>query len=138
MSTIGLISFSIAIGINSIFLYNRKKRWNTSYLRWLTGIILFIIALIAIYFKIIVDSDVSIFIGSFSAVLIYNTFDAILKTVSMRLHERDFYLWLRGSDEINDSLHGKNPHIKLSDKVFSFFLLILIFTAPFLGYFFKL
>ena len=44
------------------------------------------------------------------------------------MHQRDFYLWIRYSNEIDYTRDGmgKNRHIKTSDIVFSISLLVLI------------
>jgi len=56
------------------------------------------------------------------------------KRESLKVHKRDFYLFLRGSKEIDNApFFPENPHIRLSDKVFSFTLLILILGLTFFG-----
>jgi hypothetical protein len=58
--------------------------------------------------------------------IIYWVFDRIFKRISERIHQRDFILYLKNSDEINSGWGAKNPHVKASDILFSIALLIII------------
>ncbi|WP_157814114.1 hypothetical protein [Olleya sp. Bg11-27] len=49
------------------------------------------------------------------------------------MHKRDFILFLRNSDEINNGFGAENPHVKNSDKLFSFGLLIIIVGTLLIG-----
>ncbi len=65
--------------------------------------------------------------------IVYWTFDRIFRKASFSLHQRDFILYMRHSDEINSQLFGENPHVKASDKLFSFGLLIIIVGTLLIG-----
>jgi hypothetical protein len=65
--------------------------------------------------------------------IIYWTFDRVFKRMSENLHKRDFILFLRGSGEINERFGAKNQHVKISDKLFSFGLLIIIIGSLLIG-----
>lgn len=69
----------------------------------------------------------------FCVPIVYWTFDRIFKRISENIHGRDFVLFLRNSNEINNGLGAKNPHVKGSDKLFSFGLLIIIIVTLFIG-----
>lgn len=69
----------------------------------------------------------------FCVPIVYWIFDRLFKKISENIHKRDFILFLRYSDEINDGLGAKNPHVKDSDKLFSFGLLIIIVVTLFIG-----
>lgn len=67
------------------------------------------------------------FAYAFLVTSIYLVLDFWVKKWSLKIHNRDIYLWLKGSDE--DNLDG----VKLSDKLFSFILLLLIMSLIVLG-----
>ena len=69
----------------------------------------------------------------FCVPIIYWVFDRIFKRISENIHKRDFILFLRNSDEINNGFGSKNPHVKNSDKLFSFGLLIIIIGTLLIG-----
>ena len=69
----------------------------------------------------------------FCVPIVYWIFDRLFKKISENIHKRDFILFLSYSDEINDGFGAKNPHVKDSDKLFSFGLLIIIVATLFLG-----
>ena len=65
--------------------------------------------------------------------IIYNALDRLFKRISEAKYTRDFYLWLRGSFEIDDSFFGTNPHVNGLDKLFSLTLLCIIIILPLIG-----
>ncbi|TVZ15596.1 hypothetical protein JM81_1842 [Maribacter sp. MAR_2009_72] len=69
----------------------------------------------------------------FCVPIIYWIFDRLFKRISENIHNRDFILFMRYSDEINDGFGAKNPHVKESDKLFSFGLLIIVVVALLIG-----
>jgi len=69
----------------------------------------------------------------FCVPIIYWIFDRIFKRISEKMHQRDFILFLRYSDEINDGFGAENKHEEYSDKLFSFGLLIIIIGTLFIG-----
>ncbi len=60
----------------------------------------------------------------FLSVGLYVITDKILLKLNLKYQQRDFYLWLRGSNEINAL--APNSHISWMDKVSSFIALITI------------
>ena len=121
-ATVGL---AVSIGINFSLLYTRKSKWNTDIFRWLSTGILFLSGLIVFYTERSIDKDFGFLSWCVITPLIYNVVDRVLKLLSLRILKRDFFLWLRYSNEIDDSPGGKNPHIHWLDKVLSIALLAL-------------
>lgn len=111
-------------------LFNRKKSWNSFQFRWIISLTILMVAIVYISFVNVEKLNVYAFLWCLSTILIYTICDHICKIISNRIHGRDFYLWLRGSDEINDSFGAKNEHVLISDKILSFLLLILAFVLP--------
>ena len=70
----------------------------------------------------------------FCVPLIYWVFDRIFKCISQKIHNRDFILYLRYSDEINDKLGAKNTHVTESDILFSFGLLLIPILLFLIGF----
>jgi hypothetical protein len=100
---------------------------------WLICIGLMTIGLFGIlYLKAEFRNDRIMYFG-FCVPIIYWSFDRMFKRLSENIHKRDFILFLRYSDEINDRFGAKNSKVKISDKLFSFGLLIIIVGTIFIG-----
>ncbi|SNR34722.1 hypothetical protein [Lutibacter flavus] len=128
-----IIGIGIALGVSFFILYTRKKKWMNPKITWLICIGLFSIGLYGLNItKPEFKNDRIMFLG-FLAPIIYWVFDRVFKKISFMIHNRDFILYLRYSDEINDSFGAKNPQVKMSDKLFSFGLLIIIVAILFIG-----
>lgn len=124
------IFICISIGVPIFLLYTRKKSWCSDKLRWAITTTLFLIGI----FGYLIEKERFSHNGCYFlfSPFIYNLFDRILKTISIKKYNRDFYLFLRNSDEIDDTMFTSNPHINWFDKLVSFLLLILILGLPFL------
>jgi len=61
--------------------------------------------------------------------LVYYTLDRLFRQISIKMHNRDYILWVNGSSEIDDSLFGENPHVKTSDKLFSIGLITIVISS---------
>lgn len=122
---------AISLAVSFILLYSRKKKWNKNRLRWgVTGVLFLIgITSVLIDYGRLPDHG---FYFLFSP-LVYNCFDRWFKHISERKHGRDFYLYLRHSEEIDDGISASNPHLKSSDKIFSLLLLAIIIGLMVLG-----
>ncbi|HEY6505948.1 MAG TPA: hypothetical protein VIZ28_18365 [Chitinophagaceae bacterium] len=115
-------------------MYNRKKSWATAKLRWTVCGILFLSGLLCILSeKAKADKNFYLFAWCLLTPAIYNTLDRLFKFISEKKYNRDFYLWLRYSGEIDYTLFGKNPHVNWLDKFFSLILLFSIALLPLLG-----
>ena len=128
-----IIGIGIALGVSFFVLYTRKKKWQNPNVVWLICFGLLTIGLFGILnSKAEFNNDRVMYFG-FCVPIIYWTFDRIFKRISENLHERDFILFLRNSDEINSGFGAENPHVKASDKLISFGLLIIIIATLFIG-----
>ncbi|CAM4289336.1 hypothetical protein [Zobellia nedashkovskayae] len=129
-STIGIIA---AIGISFFILYKRKKEWLNPKTVWLICAGLLIFGLYGLLFlKPELRQDRAMFFG-FCVPIVYWIFDRIFKRISENRHQRDFILFLRYSDEINDGFRAENPHVEDSDKFFSIALLVIVVTTLVIG-----
>ena len=127
-----IVGIGIALGVSFFILYTRKTKWMTEKIVWLICSGLLVIGLFGfLYFKSEFRNDQIMYFG-FCVPIVYWIFDRIFKKISERLHERDFILFLRYSDEINDQLGAKNTHVKNSNRSFSFGLLIIIVGTLFI------
>ncbi len=128
-----IIGIGIALGVSFFILYTRKKRWMTEKIVWLICIGLLALGIFGfLYSKSEFRGDKVMYFG-FCVPIVYWIFDRLFKKISENIHKRDFILFLRYSDEINDGLGAKNPHVKDSDKLFSFGLLIIIIGTLLIG-----
>jgi len=116
----------IALGLSFFLLYKRKKEWNTDHLRWTITGLPFIVGLIGIFLiNLKADKELKVLLLGMMVPLVYNSFDRLFKKLSEKYQGRDFYLYLRNSDEITERPLS-NPHVKGMDIAFSFGLLIII------------
>ncbi len=128
------IIFISPLLINFILLYARKKKWARSKFKWLVVVTLF-----AIGFFMFQNPDYLEFktprIASWSIMtpLIFSILDFLIMRLSYSIHNRDLYLWLRGSTEIDDSRFSGGKHVRGSDRIFSLILLFSVIFLPFAG-----
>lgn len=128
------IIFISPLLINFILLYARKKKWARSKSKWLVVVTLF-----AIGFFMFQNPDYLEFrtprIASWSIMtpLIFSILDFLIMRLSYSIHNRDLYLWLRGSTEIDDSRFSGGKHVRGSDRIFSLILLFSVIFLPFAG-----
>ncbi len=127
-----IIVFLVPIFINFILLYLRKRRWVRNKYKWC---FLLILAIISFYIFVTNYSNSSttekMLEWTWMTPIIFSLVDLILMKLSFLIHDRDFYLWLRGSSEIDDTKLG-GSHIKNTDRFFSMFLLIFLIASPFI------
>lgn len=123
------IGIFLGLGLSSIIMYGRKNI--SIFIRAfvaLSGLI------VGVYGLLVIDqnkkSDLIIYWGLFSTGL-YFIFDRILFILNHKLQQRDFILWLKGSNEIN--FYGRNPHVIWLDKVSSILSLVFIVFLMGLG-----
>lgn len=128
-----LIGIGIALGVSFFVLYTRKKKWMPEKIAWLICVGLSTIGIFGfLYFRPEFREDRVMYFG-FCVPLVYWIFDRVFKKISENIHQRDFILFLRYSEEISDRLGAKNSHVKNSDKLFSFGLLIIIVATLIIG-----
>ncbi len=128
-----IIGFIVSFGISLFIVYTRKEKWILMKIKVIFLIALALIGIIGFFSS---NDNASRFVY-YSMIVppISFSFDRFFKLMSLRLYNRDFYLYLRGSKEIDDSFSGlgKNKHILWSDIIFSFGLLIIILILTVLG-----
>jgi hypothetical protein len=127
------IGIGIAFGVSFFFLYTRGKKWNNPNLRWLICGGLFISGLYGLVFMSETHNANRMLYWGQCIPILYYGMDRLFRYFSFKIYDRDFVLWLRGSDEIDDSFGGKNPHVKVLDIVFSLGLLIFIVLTTLIG-----
>lgn len=128
-----IIGIGIALGISFLILYTRKAKWMKPKIVWMICVGLLTIGLFGIlYYKSEYRNDRIMYFGC-CVPIIYWTFDRIFKRISENLYNRDFILYMRNSDEINNGFGAENSHVKNSDKLFSFGLLIIIVGTLLIG-----
>lgn len=128
-----LIGIGTAVGLCLFLLYSRKKKWANPRRRWFICSGLFAIGGIGFFSNPSISKSEFMLYWGVCAPLVYYATDRLFRYLSIQAYGRDFILWLRYSDEIDDSIGGRNPHIKMYDKVFSLSLLILIVTLTAVG-----
>lgn len=114
--------------INFLLLYGRKNRWVLSKYKWYAVLGLFILC-VCLWLFAPLDGSVNTYLAIWGSgtPAIFSFADYVFKAWSKSIHNRDLLLWLRFSDDLSS-----NKRFKASDKIFSFFLLILIMVLPFL------
>ena len=128
-----IIGIGIALGVSFFILYSRKKKWMTEKIVWLICIGLLAFGILGLLNSKSEFKDDKVMYFGFCVPIVYWIFDRLFKKISENIHKRDFILFLRYSDEINDRIGSKNPHLKVSDKLFSFGLFIIILVTLFIG-----
>lgn len=126
-----MTGIGISYGVNFTLLYTRKQQWNSDQFRWIVTGLLFIVGLLGLLGESD-NKDFQIFSWCLLTPIIYNGSDRLFKKISESKNNRDFYLWLRGSFEIDDSMNGRNPHVGTLDIVISMVLLFEIGFLPLL------
>ncbi|MBC8753811.1 hypothetical protein H2O64_03965 [Kordia sp. YSTF-M3] len=128
-----IIGIFFALGISFFILYSRKAKWIKPKIVWLFCSGFLAIGLFGFLFsKLELRNDRLMYFG-FCVPIIYWTFDRLFKRLSEKIHDRDFILFLRNSNEIDYGFSAENPHVKTSDKLFSLVLLIIIIGTLFIG-----
>jgi hypothetical protein len=128
-----IIGIIISLGISLFILYSRKEKWISMKIKVIFLIAMMVTSIIGFFSSN--DNAIRFFFYSMIIPPISFFLDRIFKLMSLRLYNRDFYLYLRGSKEINDSFSGlgMNKHIRWSDILFSFSILSTILILIVLG-----
>ncbi len=125
--TIIIIGLIFSLGLSISLLYLRMKKWLKNTVKWLITITLAIIGLIG--FLVTRSADYRFLFYSMMIPSVYLLIDNLFKKISVRFQGRDFYLYLRNSDDIDE--HDED--ISALDIVFSFTILGLIMGLCVLG-----
>ena len=121
--------------INYILLFNRKKKWVKNKYKWYLLIVLAITGVFLFYYNGSFMNE-TLIIWAFFTPLVFSLIDFTLMKFSFLIHNRDLYLWLRGSDDIDNTKLSGGKHVRASDRIFSFILLFSIIILPFFILFF--
>lgn len=122
--------------LNFLLLYNRKQKWVKSKYKWFAVIALYIVGISFYINNNEVKVTEKLFQWAFITPLVFSIFDFIIMKLSYAIHNRDLYLWLRHSGDIDDEKLSGGKKVKSSDRIFSMFLLFLILVLPFTILFF--
>jgi len=116
-----------SFGLSFSMLYLRMKSWFNSLIKAFITFSLAAIGLIG--FLITNKNDLRFLFYSMIVPLIYFLLDILFKKLSIKFQGRDFYLYLRNSDDLDN--HDKD--FRALDIIFSFSILILIFVIGIFG-----
>ncbi len=133
MNLVAIILISPLL-INFILLFQRKKKWVKSISKWLLLGIFFIIGFAFFIKPDFLNYNISRLISwSIMTPFIFSILDFLIKQLSYTIQNRDLYLWLRGSSEIDDTTFKSGSHVRASDRILSMFLLVAVIFLPFVG-----
>jgi hypothetical protein len=114
----------LSIGLCFLSLYTRKSQRISQKEKYVFMTILFCAGVIGFFSS---DHTSWEFVSYFMAVPAITFFvDRLLRLLSFKFQNRDFYLYLKYSNEIDESfpMRGKNPHVSTLDIVFSMTMLV--------------
>lgn len=115
-----MCNLAVGLIVSFFLLFLRKKKWLTGKLRWIIVVALAVVGLAGLLLTIngkkgtLTPSYQSLFIP-----LLHNCIDRLYKYWNMKIHGRDFYLYIRGSGEED------HPGMSGSDIFFSLSLLFI-------------
>ena len=116
-----IIGFVFSFGLSFTMFYLRMKSWFKSSAKTIVTISLAVIGLIG--FQMTNKNDFRFLFYSMIVPIIYLLFDILFKKLSIKYQGRDFYLYLRFSDDLDN--HDED--ISALDIIFSLSILIIIF-----------
>ncbi len=130
-STIKFVELITPFTINFILLFCRKKRWVRNQYKW----IFFSILGVFNFYQFINNFEISstdqkLIEWGWITPLVFSLVDLVFMKLSYLFHNRDFYLWLRGSSEIDDTRFSGGSHVHVTDRIFSIFLLFSVIFLP--------
>jgi len=128
-----IIGIIISLGLSLFILHTRKEKWILIKNKEIFIITMTVTSIIGFFSSI--ENETRYLFYSMIIPPISFSLDRIFKLISLKLYKKDYYLYLRGSKEINDSLsgHGMNKHISWSDIIFSFSILVTILILTVMG-----
>jgi hypothetical protein len=97
--TIFIIGFILSFGLSMMMLFYRRKKWLNDNVKFKISLPLTIIGLIG--FSLSKSSDFRFLFSSMLVPSIYLLIDKIFKKISIKYQGRDFYLYLRFSDDVD-------------------------------------
>ena len=128
------IGILVSVAISMFLLYQRKSKWCTDTFRWYTCVTVFMLGLMVSQFvSAEYKAEAYFMVWCLFTPTIVNVVDRLFKQLSLASYRRDFYLWLRFSDDMPDRHKKKKKKFKAQDVFFSLTLLCLIIVLPLLG-----
>ena len=121
--------------INFILLFNRKKKWVKNKYKWYILILLSFTGIFLFYYNGSYKNEILIQWAFFTP-LVFSIIDFTFMKLSFLIHNRDLHLWLKGSNDIDDTKLSGGKHVRASDRFFSLILLFSIIILPFIILFF--
>jgi hypothetical protein len=127
---LGIISISISFGLSMLMIFLRRADWFTTKLK---NIIIYIFSIVGLIGFVFSDSNnFRYFFYSFLVPPIMLLVERLFKSLSFKLHKRNFYLYLSTNVDW-EWIVGENDKIRPTDIIFSFSLLIINMGLVFLG-----
>ncbi len=121
----------ISLGLSMLLLYTRKKKWFPLKSKYFLTTLLMVTSIIG--FVLSNKNNARFLFYSLLIPFICLLTDRLFKYLSLKLHDRDFILYLEYADGIDNKLTKSKNHVKKSDIMFSFSLLLLISGLLLLG-----
>jgi hypothetical protein len=111
---------------NFILLFNRQSNWAQSNYRWYIAIFLFLSGAVLLHLNKSHDYQVGLAFMGMMTPAFFLLIDHGFKKLSFAIHNRDFYLWLRGSADLTNN----KIQFKASDRIISILLLYVTIGFP--------
>lgn len=120
--------------VNFTILFNRKKKWIVNIYRWYMVLGMFLVSLLILTFSNteFLDERQMLAIWGLMTPAIFSLLDYFFKIISLQIHNRDLYLWINGSNDIDGSKLSGGKHVRASDRILSMILLFSVLILPFL------
>jgi hypothetical protein len=115
---------------NFILLFNRQSKWVQSNYKWHIAIVLFVAGAILWYLEKSANYQINLVFLGMTTPAFFSLIDYGFKKLSFAIHRRDFYLWLRGSADLNNH----KLQFKASDRIISILLLYITLGIPLAPY----
>lgn len=120
MTVIPLIVTLVTLAYNFDLLYNRKKERTQGRYRMVASLSILLVGIVLYGSGLIGhNKEAGSTMGYCLSPMLYNWFIAIMEKLSFSLQNRDFYIWLSYSDEIDSTTFSGGPHVTNTDRVLS-------------------
>jgi len=118
--------------LNMILFNCRKSNWVRNQYKWIFVTFLFVTGIILSIIYGIKNVDIALIFWALMTPAIFSLIDYGFQSISISIHNRDYYLWIRGSSELSDS----SIKFKASDRIISIINIYLVIFLPFIPLFF--
>ncbi len=127
--TIFIIGFTLSFGLSMMMLFYRRRTWLNDMVKLKISLPLTIIGLIG--FLLSKSSDFRFLFSSMIVPSIYLLIDRLFKKISLKYQGRDFYLYLRFSDDVDKDVSALD--IIISFTFLGILIGLLVFGAILFG-----